>query len=196
MTGVAPAAADRYDSLEEYGRAIDGLVVAVKREFLKLETLPSYDEGDSPAYQAFRNGDIETAARHAAADIARQRPLYESLKKRQATFARVRIAPEPPSAYLKFEIEPYKVASTWGEQIYVLRDRDLGDLRENPMLRDFLLFDDDAVCVHDFDAAGVIHGGWIVRERPEVNRWRAFWFQLHERSIHLGAYLEEIANDR
>lgn len=129
------------------------LFQSFESEAFRLETLPHYrieSNGEYAEFQRYLDGGLFPNA-----EI--NQDWYESLdawKSEGKRIIRVRILPEIPNPYLKFEIEWfYPFNAKHGEEIFLLPEEEYRRQFELP-LHDFWMFDHSKVGVLEYDSEG------------------------------------------
>lgn len=124
-----------------------------KSSFVKLETLQQYDVSEDPNYEAYIKGDYSNF-------LVALKEFYQSeVKYINANISQKRLhyVKYPFSQYVAYEFYSYLISKALGEEIKckVLEEDD------NRLINmDFVLFDENAIIIHQFDNDGVYLGGW------------------------------------
>jgi Family of unknown function (DUF6879) len=156
-------------SLDEFAAEFAGAWSRLTSRFFKLECWQSYQELDSnKSLAAYNAGDLDETANLLQREAEADRPLYDSVRARGVTYARIRLVQLPLTPYLKYEIINYRIRREMGEWIEIVKIPSDVPL-PNAQFFDFLLFDEQAALIHDYGDDGRQIGGWATR-RPEVLR--------------------------
>ena len=142
---------------------------AVRCQVLKLETRQSYMEPDSPSWRALDAGDWDTAMSELEKSRQIDSPLYADLRARGIDFIRCRPIVFPASDYVRWEYRIYENNARQGERIFCLNRAILEEFFDTVATHDFMVFDTRLACIHDYDADGLIQGGWWI-ENPATIR--------------------------
>jgi hypothetical protein len=163
----------------------------VKKEFFKLETLQIYEP--TPGLQEFQKGEIEKA-RRLMKEFLLSDPAYpyEMIKKQGIKFIRLHIIDLPLSNYLKFEIESYKISAQLGEQIFFIKRENLKDLNLTLELKDFLMFDEKIVIVHQYDPQGVWQSSYLIEDPEEIAKYVSLKKILMTKATPMKEFLRDI----
>lgn len=145
---------------------------------MKLETRQAYREPGNPSWDALDASDFERALKLLPDARAEDVDLYRNLAQRDVSFIRLRPVVFPLSAYLKWELHCYVFNAAQGEQIYFVEYEKHRALFENNLRHDFMLFDDLLGLIHDYDADGLIRGGWETTSPPDIAALTALFEQL------------------
>ena len=96
----------------------------------------------------------------------------------------------PLSSYLKdFELQSYKISTTYGERILIADILEIGEDVNN--ISDFLLFNGKIAMVHDYDDKGLLIGGWLVKDKGYCKKLKELSQKLISKSVPLGTFLQE-----
>lgn len=131
----------------------------VRFTIFKIETRQEYREPENQSYQAWMNQEYEKSRLLLAESRACDIELYSSLAKRSVDFIRCRPLVLPPSPYLQWELEIYAINAAYGEHIYVTQDL---TLFQTITLNDFIVFDQNFACIHNYNQLGELQGGWTI----------------------------------
>ena len=164
---------------------------SIKRSFFKLETLQTYATSLSPGWEEFQRGDMEELRSRLremlGGDPARP---YQKLKDGRVKFQRVHIVQVPLSEYLWYEIESYRISTELGEEILFVTQKEANNIDVPVPLRDFLMFDDETVILHNFTATGEFQGSELLEGEDEVGAYVQLKQALLERGVPLEEFLE------
>lgn len=114
--------------------------------------------------------------------------LVAEAKAADKTVQRVHLVREPPSDYVRFELECQRASVDAGEDIRVVpyQDPERHPLARHGRLEDFWLFDDEIVVELDYDQGGRFLGA---REVPDsLARYRNLRDQAMRQSVSLKEY--------
>lgn len=163
----------------------------LERRFLKLETWQSYREAEGNTSQAaFNKGDLERARELLRSEADAEGEVYADIRARGLEFTRVRLAQEPISDYLRYELMAYDIRSRMGENIEVVRcSPDLSLPNEDHF--DCLLFDRHTALVHDYGngEVGYQTGGWLTRDPRAIDALTEMFATLRRQSVPLREFL-------
>ena len=118
---------------------------SLKQEFFKLETKQIYKEEEGESYELYLRGDVESAIRLLEKSIGTQKPLYDFARLNNISLVRLHIVELPLTDYMRYEIESYRISERYGEQIYLVRKKDVHDFETIVRIQDYLLFDEEKV---------------------------------------------------
>jgi len=149
-----------HDSSEKFFSQFPEAFNQVKYQVLKLETRQEYLEPGNPSFEMMMSGNFEEAMRLLRDVRASDDELYGSLKNRGVDFIRSRPVKYPFSQYLKWEFETYKYSAEKLEKIFCCLWSETANLFERTATKDFMVFDSTLAFIHDYDARGLIQGGW------------------------------------
>jgi len=182
--------AERIKNMEDWIKTWEELWPTLKSQYFMLETLQEYSEVDNPAYVSFLEGDFDKSKELMAKSIGNYKESYNSLFKKGADFIRVHIVKMPLSSYLKdFELQSYKISTTYGERILIADIKEIGEDVNN--ISDFLLFNGKIAMVHDYDDKGLLIGGWLVKDKGYCKKLKELSQKLISKSVPLGTFLQE-----
>lgn len=140
----------------------------VRGQALKLETRQAYEEPDNPSWRALAAGDWGRALDLIEESRQVDDSLYADLRSRGIDFIRCRPLEFPPSDYLRWEFRIYERNARQGERIFCLNRAILAEFFETVATHDFMVFDTRLACVHDYDAKGLIQGGWWLDDPASI----------------------------
>ncbi len=140
----------------------------LRSRFFKWESWQSYREPGDPSYEALVQGDFDEASRLLRERVLTQAELLNTATARGVQIVRVRPVNRPISDYLKYEFEAYRATIQMGEEVRILDGSEAPWGLSAVPPRDFLLFDDYGMLVHDYDETGLIQGGWVVQDAAEI----------------------------
>lgn len=165
----------------------------VRCQALKLETRQVYIEPDNPSWLALTAGDWDGALK--ALEKSRQVDdgLYSDLRQRGIDFVRCRPIVFPPTDYLRWEYQVYKRNAEQGERIFCLNRAILAELFDTVATHDFMVFDTRLACVHDYDAEGLIQGGWWLDDPAAIKALVAIHGIVKANSQPFERYAESLA---
>lgn len=156
--------------LEEFGMCFADAWAALESRFLKLECWQAYVEAEGAGSQeAFNRDDVSTAHELLRREAETDRPLYDEVRQRGISYARVRLVQEPLTPYLKYELMSYRIRAAMGENIEVVRF-DPAVRLPNEQYFDFLLFDQRTALIHDYGEDGRQSGGWLIKNTNVIVR--------------------------
>lgn len=148
-------------TLEAFFAQADVFWSSLAERVVKVERRQSYQEPGNPSYEALVAGDWERAIALAAHTHDEDKQTYAELRDKGVEFLRLRVVDPPLTEYLRWEFEHYKITNELGEDIRIVRLPDIAELDDSMGLSDFLLFDHNAVMVHDYGTDGILRGGWL-----------------------------------
>lgn len=152
----------------------------------KLETRQFYKEPGNPSFEAYEVGDFTRSKllieESHQSDIA----LYADLQNRGVKFERCRLVTRPLSSYLKWEIEHYKFVAQYGEEIYFTEQPEYF-LKE--AFHDFMVFDNNAARIHDYDESGLIRGGWVISNVSAIRYLQVLYDKILFTSVRMEDFL-------
>jgi len=164
------------------------------REFWKLERGQVYAEPGDASWEAFNGGDWGESMRlieERREDLKRYR---EEVVAGTAT-RRVRIVSLPPTPYLQWELEVFRVREETGDQIRVLDESAVAPLEDHGLLPDISTMDTDVMYQVVYDEHGVL--AYVLRytDKPLVSRCRDFIADLYHTGEPIASFFErEIAH--
>jgi hypothetical protein len=162
---------------------------------VKVERRQSYQEPGNPSYEALLAGDWERAVALAAHTHDEDKQTYAELREKGVEFLRLRILDFPITDYLRWEFEHYKVTSALGEDIRIVRLSDITELDARVGLSDFLLFDHDAVMIHDYGTDGILGGGWVTTSPIQLSEVDEIVTALTTEARPLAAFLAQAGTE-
>jgi uncharacterized protein DUF6879 len=154
---------------------------SVEREVRKLELRQEYQEPGNPSWELLAKGDFKGAMQTISASRQQDVSLYTSLSARNIRFLRLRPVVFPLTTYLQWELGSYAFNAEYGELIYFV-DRTAAEPLLEFAHHDFLLFDERLALIHDYDASGLIQGGWELTSREGVLKLHELYQSLLERA--------------
>jgi hypothetical protein len=192
MTVLFPPADATRLSLEAFYARADVLWSSLAERVVKVERRQSYQEPGNPSYEALLAGDWERAVALAAHTHDEDKQTYAELREKGVEFLRLRVVDPPLTDYLRWELEHYKVTSSLGEDVRVVRLSDVAELDARVGLSDFLLFDHTAAMIHDYGTDGLLRGGWLTNSSVPVREISEIVTALTARAMPLAAYLAQM----
>ena len=167
-TDSAIKGASYLDSAESFFGRFPSAFDMTRCQILKLETRQSYQEPDNESFVAMKNGDWDRSMsllrKSRAADVC----LYKSLSERGVDFIRCRPLKFPLSNYLRWELEIFKFNAEMCERIFCCNYDALDFVFTDYARHDFMTFDARLAFVHNYDASGLIQGGWIIEDADQI----------------------------
>jgi hypothetical protein len=173
---------------QQFRQAMEHFWSRLHRRFFKLERLQSYEESDNASFIAFQQGNVAKSLELIADARAKDADFYIDGARRGLLDVRMRAVVLPLSRYLSWEFQTYRVSSRWGERILIADITGAPRTSELWNSSDFLLFDDAAVLVHDYDPAGVLHGGWLIEARESVEPYMRLASSFIDAAIPLAMF--------
>jgi hypothetical protein len=180
--------ARRVDGAKAFFSLFPSAWKSVEREVWKLEGRQVYKEPGNPSWELLSKGDLEGAMQLIPATRQADVPLYDSLAERSVRFLRLRPVVFPLSNYLQWELGSYAFNEEHGESIYFLEQPT--DIFDNFVCHDFMVFDTQRAFIHDYDADGLIQGGWELTTTEGVSALRELYKALLDQAEPYRAFLE------
>jgi hypothetical protein len=175
-------------SVDEFYTAYLNLCKRTNDRIFKLERIQSYQEPDNASYIEFSLGNIEHAVKLLPDVRAIQAEHYTDLFRRGLQFIRVRAVEFPLSKYLEWEFKGYPINAKYGETILI------ADITSEPIssaLRessDFMLFDSFAILIHDYNAEGILSGGWLCEDKNLIMDYQELADIFISKSVPLAVF--------
>ena len=162
--------------------------------FWKLERRQSFQEPESPSWQAFDRGDWDEAVR-LAEDT---RPALEEEYRHDAEIGVrswwVKVVEFPITPYTRWAFEPLRVRAQSGERMRVVRAEQVEAYEHREPLPEMITVGADVMYVIDYDVDGLQVGGTRIDERAVVARCRRLIADLYTNGEELESfYQREIA---
>lgn len=177
--------------LGEFGVCFAQAWAQLVSRFLKLECWQAYIEAEANQSQdAFNRGDMSKARELLQQEAEADRPLYEEVSRRGIDYARIRLAQEPLTPYLKYELMSYQIRAAMGEVIGVVRCAATAGL-PNEDYFDFLLFDQHTALIHDYGELGRQAGGWLARDAEVIAALETKALSLRRAAIPLAQFMAD-----
>jgi len=184
-------------SPEEFFAAFQGLWETLTRRFFKFEGRQTYAEPGDDSFEAFRSGDVEEARRLVAERVSAQRPLYRSATSRGVQIVRVRRYELPLSRYLcEYELCGYVTGTEYGEEVLMAEASEMDGFARlvgAANLPDFLLFDDRAVLVQDYDEEGRLQGAERLEDWRNIRIYVQIASMLLDQALPLAQWVALLA---
>jgi hypothetical protein len=139
-----------------------------RSQILKIETRQFYVEKENVSYNAMVRGDWALSMEMLHQSRQEDADLYEDLNKKGVDFIRCRPVQFPISAYIKWEVEVYRINSSFGERIFCSNVVAVDWLFEKYIKHDFMVFDSRVALIHNYDESGEIQGGWIIHDHDKI----------------------------
>jgi len=156
--------------LKNFGTCFGRAWAELESRFLKLECWQAYFEVEgNQSQEAFNRGDVSKARELLRQEAEADQPLYEEVRQRGISYARVRLVQEPLTPYLEYELMSYRIRAAMGENIEVVRCEPTIRL-PNEQYFDFLLFDQRTALIHDYGEVGRQSGGWLSQDADAIAR--------------------------
>lgn len=146
--------------------------------FLKIEAAPVFVEDGDDSFETFVAGDLLTSNRLVQERVLRQREMYADLLRKNGTIVRLRVVGRPVTPYIaEYESAAYEIVPSIGEAVRYIDEGALPAHLQD-FYRDMLIFDQNAVLVHEYTPWGRLLGGWHSRDPAVVNRCWSAWHEL------------------
>lgn len=167
------------DSLEgrEYFDAFASLRDAYKHRFRKYEARLEYHDAGNPSFEAYLRGDMDTAIALLREGLTPSAKSYEKIREEGVTFTRVRPYVWPLNSYLAWEFLSYQISIELGENIFLF-DANKHPETLFPNQRDFVLFDDFAAIIINYNSSGALLGGHVVESQDDIESLAALFDTL------------------
>jgi hypothetical protein len=155
---------------------------AVRWEGLQIYRVPWEDD----QIAAWRRGDPPPPNAEVEASLETIRQIAESGRR----IVRVRGIHQPVSEYAWYEIEvAYPPNAAAGEEIYVI---DLDEHREFDAVKDFVIFDDDAVLRYLYDSGGHLLSYDFTDQPGDLTEYRAIRERLLAAAVPLSQFTTKV----
>ncbi|MFD2356718.1 DUF6879 family protein [Nonomuraea ferruginea] len=156
----------------------------LRRSWVKVECLQEYDESGFSAYDAFRNGDYDEAARRVREMVLGQRELYGHAVEHGIAMTRIRVCELPLSPYLEhYEFAAYLADIECGEEIRLVEAVDVRPLLDETGISDFVLFDRERVIALIYDKRSAsLREARLVEDAELVHAYAAVTDELMEKN--------------
>jgi hypothetical protein len=154
---------------EEFSAAFRSCWSRLSQRFFKFEALQIYAQPDEPSYRAFQDGYFLKAVRLIDEQVRRDSGFYEQARERSIQVLRLRLVRQPLTQYTKLELLSYIASMSMGADVRIVG----AEFRGADDTSDFILFDDKAVLINNYDE-GLPDGGWLVEEPETVSRFFDF----------------------
>ena len=162
----------------QFGEEFERQWNAAHHSFKKLECAPVFVEDDDQSFELFVQGNLTEAREIVRTRVLGQRDMYHELTERGGTIQRLRVIGRPVTPYInEYEIAAYDAAKTIGEQVrFVSESKIPADLQS--VCRDFLMFDNRSLLVHEYTPWGRMLGGWYIDEVDILAECSSAWARL------------------
>lgn len=178
-------------SLDGFSTCFAQAWAGLESRFLKLESWQTYFEAEGNKSQAaFNQGDVSKARDLLRQEAESDRPLYEDIRLRGLSYARIRLVQEPLTPYLQYELINYRIRAAMGENIEIVRCAPETQL-PNEQYFDFLLFDDRTALIHDYGEVGRQAGGWLTQDTDVIAALGATAHALRRVAIPLEQFVAD-----
>lgn len=155
-----------------------------------LERLQVYVE-DNESWREFQKGNVSLSLELMRKIRVSEAQFDVDFFRRGLQFFRVRAIELPLSPYIQWELQFHILSAQYGETILVA---DLTNAKDDHLLwdsRDFLLFDEFAVLIHDYDSSGVLLGGWVCKDEQLVKRYSNLAEKMTLVSLPLAVFMND-----
>jgi hypothetical protein len=179
-------------SLDEFGECFAQAWARLTSRFLKLECWQTYVEAEAnQSQEAYNRGDESKVRELLKQEAEADAPLYEEVKRRGITYARIRLVQKPLTPYLEYELMSYQIRAAMGEHIEVVARSDATLRLPNEDYFDFLLFDQHTALIHDYGELGDQTGGWLSEDGGVIARLETTALALRQTAIPLVQFLAD-----
>jgi len=167
---------------------------SLQNEFFKLETLQTYSVDDEKEIlQKYNSGNYNETRSLINKLFVSQSGFYTSAKERNIAILRVHIVEIPFSSYLNYELEVYKIAEQYGENIFLINKDFVKNTLSLPIApQDFLLFDGRSIILNRFNVEGCYVNSEISESSDEIQPYVKLKDILLKNSLPLVDFLKTL----
>ncbi|OOQ57376.1 DUF6879 family protein [Mucilaginibacter pedocola] len=179
----------KYLSPKEFDAKFDELYSNIKSSFLKLETREEYNEYDETEWNSVPPIRIHDIIMKAQEALMKFKDEDKELVERGVVLKRVRVLRYPLNKYCLRQFSSYRISQDNGEKIYIMdNEKKLDEISEG-QIRDFVIFDEQAVLLHQYEDNNFV-GGTLFETESEVEPFLKTFQGLEQESIPFNQYLK------
>ncbi len=167
----------------QFGEEFERLWNTAHVSFKKLECAPVFVEDDDESFELFVQGNLKQAREIVRNRVIGQRQMYRELTDRGGTIQRLRVIGRPLTPYISdYEIAAYDAAETIREHVRFVSESQMPDDLQS-VCRDFLMFDDRSMLVHEYTPWGRMLGGWYIDDADILAACSSAWGRLESIAV-------------
>ncbi|WP_413801508.1 DUF6879 family protein [Streptomyces iranensis] len=167
------------------------------RDSWKLERKQYFKESNSPSWNAFHRGDLAESERLLKDRAQALREEAEEAVSRGSVFRRVRIAEQPPTPYLQWELRSLRVRSENGEPVRVLPAAAVSRFESEGPLPELVILGGRVLYRVMYTEESAPKGAIRFTDPATVTQWERFIADLFATGEDITSYVErEVVGDR
>ncbi|MFI0729728.1 DUF6879 family protein [Streptomyces sp. NPDC021225] len=159
------------------------------RHSWKFERQQEFEERDD-SWEAFCRGHWEESLRLLGEEREALLKTAQRDRERGTAFHRVRVAEEPLTPYMQWELHALRVQSEAGKKIRVVTPAALGSLETTGPLPEVVVVGGQVLYQVVYTEAGVLDGAIRFTDTELTKRWERFIKELYEAGEDLLSYFE------